>query len=281
MDVLSTAYLRTHPAEAAAILESQAMVESRQLLQAVPSRIAAPVLAQMRQSIAAQLLADMPAEQASERLDRLDARTAASLLRHMPLAQRERCLGSLSTTAALSIRLLMSFPDDSVGACADPDTLRLHVDCKCADALQRITAAQASASPTTLVDQDGRLQGWVAPEVVLRAPRELPLRALMQSFAAQLPAPMTLAAARRHEAWKSASVLPVVSRGAQLTGLLTRDALESAWSRTQKRSELPNSSAPIAQSFAGGYWLALSGLLNALVQVLPAATPVAEKRRGS
>jgi hypothetical protein len=54
MDVLSTAYLRTHPAEAAAILESQALEESRQLLQAGPTRNAAPGLAQMRQSIAAQ-----------------------------------------------------------------------------------------------------------------------------------------------------------------------------------------------------------------------------------
>jgi magnesium transporter len=281
MDILSTAFLRTRPAEAAAILEAEALAESRDLLQRVPSRIAAPVLAQMRRSIAARLLADMPVEQASDRLDRLDARTAAGLLRYMPPAQRDRCLGSLSTAAALSIRLLMSFPDDSVGACADPDTLRLHVDCKCAEALQRIIAAQAAASPTMLVDDAGHLQGWVAPEVVLRAPRELPLLALAQPFAAQLPAPMTLAAARRHEAWKNTSVLPVVSRGAQLTGLLTRDALESAWSIAQKRAQLPPSSAPIVQSLAGGYWLTLSGLLNAAVQLLPAASPVAGQRRGS
>jgi Mg/Co/Ni transporter MgtE len=281
MDVLSTAFLRTHPAEAAAVLEAQSQAESRDLLQSVPSRIAAPVLAQMRQSVAARLLAEMPVEQASERLDRLDARTAASLLRHMPPEQRDRCLAGLSTTAALSIRLLMSFPEDSVGACADPDTLRLHVDCKCTEALQRIAAAQTSASPTLIVDDAGQLQGWVAPEAVLRAPGELPLRALMQPFAARLPAPMTLAAALRHEAWKSASVLLVVSHGAQLTGLLTRDALDSAWARAQKRADPPPSSVPIVQSLALGYWSTLSGLLNAAVQWLPAAAPVAGQRHDS
>jgi hypothetical protein len=72
-----------------------------------------------------------------------------------------------------------------------------------------------------------------------------------------------------------------MSHGAQLTGLLTRDALQSAWLRAQKRTESPPSSVPIAQSLAGSYWLALSALLNTAVQCLPAATPVAGPRHGS
>jgi magnesium transporter len=253
---LTLAYMRAHPAEAAQTLDAAPAEPLAQLLQATPVRVAGPVLAEMAPRRAAVALQHLPLSRAAELVAALGTQASIAVLRHVPDDLRQQLLALLPTGAALAIRLLLQFPDDSVGSLADMAVLGAAPRTSATDALRQVRDFDAAVSHVLVLHESRRLLGWVRLDALLRAPESASLESLCVAPPAVLPATMPLSGALTVAAWSRASVLPVVDRGGRLVGLLARDTLARAAARAT-RTQAEHS---LGESLAGA--LAQSGLAS-------------------
>ncbi len=297
---LTLAFMRTHPAQAARVLEGLKPGVAAELFDRTPARLGAGVLAAMLPRRGALVLDELDDDRALALLSPMPTQPAVTLLRHLAEDRRRRLIIGLPTAAAMASSLLLGYTDDTVGAWADPDVVLLPADLRAGEALERLrqapgirtyerstfdrgsdaaaAAEQASVDARTyaqifVADADRRLSGIVSLPALLRAPPGATLATLMQAPAATLPAVTPLAAAASHPGWEFASLLPVVEHGQRLIGLMTRDALTRA---LRQATAAPLDAAPLSLPgfLALGYWQSISGLLHGVLAVLPRVRPV-------
>ncbi|MET0292169.1 MAG: hypothetical protein ABW136_07355 [Steroidobacteraceae bacterium] len=275
LQVLTLAFLRTHPRDAALMLESAPFEEALRLLGEAPSRIAAPVLEQLPPGAAAQILLHLDVEHADALLTPLGTQARVQILRHVPESQRARFLDGLPTHLAVAARLLLGYPDDSVGSQADPDVVTADVSLMTRDALELLRHAAARVDRVFAIDNRGRLVGWARLPALLKAPPAAPLSASLVEDSALLPAASPLSGARAHPGWLDDSTLPVVDRGRRLVGVLTRDAMDRA-ARDARRAADVSDDATMPEVFARAWWQSTTGITQALLPLLPRAPRLSE-----
>lgn len=278
-ETLSLAFMRTHPAEAARVLEAQAPAAAAELLGRVPARLAAPVLSAMLPNAAARSLAGLDDEPALALLGGLGTQPVVAVLRHVAEPRRARLIAGLPTAAALASKLLLGYVEDAVGAWADPDVLALPGATRAAEALERVRHTDATVQRVFVTSAGGKLEGWVPLPALLRAPEGATLASVMQRPEAVIPAQTPLAGALRHPGWERASLLPVVEIGERLVGVLTRDALTRALGRSARATRVAPGET-LAGMMALGYWDVLSGGAEAMATLLPKVDAVGRRANG-
>lgn len=273
-DTLTLAFLVSHPAEAARVLESLSATDAAALFARVPARAGAPVLAAMLPASAARTIGALDDATALAVLSATGTLSAVTVLRHVAEPHRTRLIEGLPTATAVASRLLLGYPEDSVGAWTDPRVIALGVETRAGEALERVRAAdQAPAEQLYVLGPDQLLAGVVDLHALVRAPEAATLAALMRNSDVVLPAVTSLATAAGHSGWERSTVLPVVERGGHLLGVLRRGTLARALEAARGPTHLAGE-ATVAGVLARGYWDAVSGLAAAAIALLPPAAPV-------
>ena len=272
---LSLAFMRSHPAQAAQVLESLPPDETAALFNQAPARLGASVLAAMLPHRAAFCIAALTDARALELLAPMGTQPTVALLRHLPEPRRKVLITGLPTTTALASTLLLGYAEDTLGAWADPDVVILPADTRATHALEHMR--HAPAHPQVFVtDSERRLVGIVSLGALLQALDGATLATLMQRPTHMLTAHAPLSATPAHPGWESSSVLPVVEPGDRLVGVMTRDALTRALRRTAPPSDATTSETTLPVLLARSYWQALSGLLEGGLALLPKVPALAE-----
>lgn len=271
---LSLAFMRTHPAQAARVLESLPAAETGALFARAPARDSAAVLSAMLPRRAARCIAALDDERALELLAPMGTQPTVALLRHLPEPRRSSLVAGLPTTASLASSLLLGYTEDTLGAWADPDVVQLQSDARAGDAVERMRLAPSAHALVFVADAERRLAGVVALTTLLQAPTSARLSSLMKRPAAVLTAHAPLAGSAAHPGWELASVLPVVEPGERLVGVMTRDALARALRRAAPPSAAAGADAPLPVLAGRAYWQLLSGLFEAGLALLPRVPPV-------
>src|SRR5712664_394986 len=137
-EVLTLTYIAAHPGEAARVLERIPGPDAAALFATVPARAGSPVLTAMLPSAAARVLGSLNDEPALALLAAAGVQAAVTVLRYVPEPRRSRLLEGLPTATAVASRILLGYPDDSVGAWADPDIIALAPETRVSDALARV-----------------------------------------------------------------------------------------------------------------------------------------------
>jgi magnesium transporter len=272
MAEFTNAFMRSHPADAAQVLQSVSPSEAAALFAAVAVRVGAPVLAAMLPSAAARSIDALEDERAMALLGALGAQPAVLVLRHVAEPRRTRLIAGLPTTVSLTSRLLLGYPEDSVGAWADAQVIALPGETRAGAALERVRNADDPAERVFVVGPGQRLAGWLKLGVLLRAPFGAPLDSLMERVDAVLGAQTPLAGAASHPGWQRSAALPVVEADERLLGVLTSDALARARRRTTPRTRADGPDS-VPGVLAQWYWETLSGMVQAGATLLPRVPP--------
>ncbi|MGA7802963.1 MAG: hypothetical protein WCC36_19355 [Gammaproteobacteria bacterium] len=266
---LTLSYLEHHPAEAARVLEMLDADKAAALLEASPIRLCAPVLAQMLPPRAARCVELLSDATAAALVRRAGPQHGASMLRYLNPSRRNRLLAQLPTALAMAYRLLIGYPEESVGAWIDPDVLTLAGDTQVEGALQSVREHERLSAHTVYVaHRTRRLAGAVPLEKLLRAQPHVRLDYLMEDVPYTLPAQAFLGSTRDHVGWESYAALPVVEHNGGFIGVLYHSTLLHAIK--VQRTELP--SYPLDNTLAtlaGMCWLGFSAVLRTLVSALP------------
>ena len=265
---LSLAFLEAHPGDAARVLERLAPHVAADLLQSIPQRLAAPVARQMLPFFSARALDRIADDGASSLLRAMGPQAGVAVLRQLPTARADALLGLLPAGHAVAFRLLLGYPENTVGAWADPHALALTPNLSASDAIERLRDTEHEHDALYVVDHDQRLLGVVALVELLRVPAETPLRRVMQPPAVTVPAQSLIGAMREHPGWASDRALPVVERDERFAGVLWQSALALALAPSTAR-EKRHTPADALSLLASGYWLGVAGLIEVIVSWLP------------
>lgn len=274
-ETLTLAYVSSHPVDAARVLERQPTPEAASVFTRLPARAAAPALVAMLPTAAARVISASSDSVALGLLTAAGAQGAVAVLRHVAEPRRSRLIDALPTATALASRLLLGYPEDTVGAWADPEAVALTPETRAHEAYARVQGEpEADGSELYVVGADRRLMGVVDLSTLVHAPEWRSLEGLMRPPAAMLSAMMPLASAISHPGWTRATRLPVVARGDRLIGVLRLSVLREASGRV--RVDDADEGMTLAGFAARGYWEAVAGLVRACLALLPPAKPVAK-----
>jgi len=231
---LTLAYVEAHPGDAARVLERLPTAQATAFFASLPARALAPAFGAMLPIAAGRVLAGLPDAETVELLAALGTQPALSVLRHVPEARRAQLVAELPTTTAIASRLLLGYPDDSVGAWTDPEVVALPGDAAVEEALVRVRALSATrVEEIYTVGMGERLLGSVELATLLRGPAHAALETITRKPPAVLPAASPLAGAATHRGWQHAAGLPVVEASERLIGVLRRATLLHALARNR------------------------------------------------
>jgi len=266
---LSFAYIESHPVDAARVLERVAPPNVSALLADMPARLAAPMLRAMLPLHAARCLENLEDQSVPGLLRAMGPQSGVAVLHYMAESRRNDLLAQLPTAQAMAFRLLLGYPEDTVGAWMDPRVLALPANTTTEAALRRLREADEDcAAGIYVIGTDQSLQGHVDLPALLRAPADAPLYKIMHKATYTLPARATIRAVEEHAGWDDHQSLPVVERDNRFVGALDRGVLARAFLRN--RTNRPNAGySAVAATIAGGYWLGVSSLIQLIVGLLP------------
>jgi Mg/Co/Ni transporter MgtE len=194
-----------------------------------------------------------------------------AVLHYLPDARRNALLAQLPTGMGMAFRLLLGYPEDTVGAWMDPRVVVLAGDTPVESALRRLREAQGEIDAAVFVVGAGqRLLGLVELPDLLRAMPDLPLSRLMRQIRFTLPARASIHGVADHEGWDDFQMLPVLERDERFVGALDRGVMARAVQRNRK-VQPQTGLGDVFASLAGGYWLGVSSLIQLAVEMLPVA----------
>jgi magnesium transporter len=277
---LSLAFVESHPGDAARVLEHLSTDDATAFLKLLPVRLGAPVLRHMLPTSAARCLEQLDDETAAGLVRDLDAQTGSAMLRYVRQPRRDQLIAQLPTTAALAFRLLLTYPEDTVGAWINTHCLAVSPETPVSEALERLRQSPESAGTFLyVVDADWRLKGMAAITDLLRAGRGTAVAQTMQPARHRLSARASLAAAHQHQGWKEYHALPVLERQERFIGALEFTVLHRAIE--QPHPEVAASAPADSLSLlTRSLWMIFANLLQALITLLPPAHPLVEDKHG-
>ncbi len=273
---LSFAFLESHPAQAARVLERLAPQNVAGLLSDAPVRLAGPALRLMLPTFVARCLEPLDDPTAASLLRVMGPQAGVAVLHYLPEPRRASLLTQLPTAMSMTFRLLLGYPQDAIGAWMDPRVVTLPADTTAAAALTRLREAQGEIDAVVFVTGTSQhLLGLVELPELLRAAASAPLSRLMRDVRFTLPARASILGVGDHEAWDDFQILPVVERDDRFVGALDRGVVARALQR-QQRVKPQAGMGDVFANMAGGYWLGVSSLIELAVEMLPVAQPLAQ-----
>ena len=271
---LSFAFLESHPADAARVLERLAPQNVAGLLADAPVRLAGPTLRLMLPTFVARCLQPLDDATAASMLRAMGPQAGVAVLHYLPEQRRVSLLTQLPTAMGMTFRLLLGYPQDAIGAWMDPRVVSLPADTTADAALTRLREAQGEIDSVVFVTgASQRLLGLVELPELLRATAGAPLSRLMRDVHFTLPARASILGVGDHEAWDDTQILPVVERDDRFVGALDRGVVARALMRRQRVKPQAGLGDAFA-NIAGGYWLGVSSLIEWVVELLPVAQPL-------
>lgn len=276
---LSLVYVEQHPAEAARVLETLSPSDCADWLTGIPTRIAAPVARQMLPLFAARAMDRLADDRAAGLLRAMGPQAGVAVLRQLPTPRADALLALLPGTAAVTFRVLLGYPENTVGAWTDPHALALPPQLSVDAALDRLRDGEQLQDALYIADRDQRLIGMVSLVSLLRADRDAPLRRLMVPVPVTVPAQSLIRSLRDHPGWRAARALPVVERGERFAGVLWQTALVQAL-QPDDEAPVPARPADAVSLLASGYWSGVAELIDVLVSWLPDARSVQPRGDG-
>ena len=265
---LTVAFLRAHPAEGARVLERLDTAEISALWSALPGRVAAPVVARLSPRLAARSVETLADEKLVRLLRRLTTPSVAALLRYLPEVRRAQVIDELPAATGVACRVLLRYPEDSVGALANTDVLTALPGDSVRDVLTRLKTLRDDVGDFLyIVDDERRLRACVRPASLLHVAGTMSIGAVDSVNVPALPAQAAPHSIRDHAGWTRFSTLPVVDRQGRLVGDLRQGALVHVLEQPPR--VFPAHEVGTLTAFATTSWTVMAGLLQSAVNVLP------------
>ncbi|MDQ8205503.1 CBS domain-containing protein [Pelagicoccus sp. SDUM812003] len=262
---LALAFVQSQPGPAARLLEQQPLEDVAFFIDEIPHSHSALLLARMLPQYTARLCPLLSEETTAGFLSRMDTSLVAAILRYSPPEMSKRLKKSLPEKKRIACSILLSYPEDSVGAWMLPNVATLPEDCSASEGLKHLASAEDlfDLGQVFVVDRDGLLQGSISGQELLRANSESRVSGLMNRDYRYLLGRSTLVAARDSVGWRTRDVLPVVTRHRQFVGVLRSLDLRKGLAQLEKPAQAKSSDGVATQIFKA-YGKSMVALANTL-----------------
>ncbi len=269
MKRLTLEFVEAHPGDAARVLETQPAARAADFLSGLPVPLAAAVLRLMPTMAAARCLERMGEDACVDVVSALGPQPASAMLPLLPADRHRALMERLPAALAVTIRIVIGYPKDSVGALMDPWALAVKRDITVGEVLEQVKGFEGDQLDCLFVLGEGdRLEGLVPLLDAVRADPHAQIGTFVVPAMHRLSALAMLTAVQNDPGWDQYRVLPVVERGERFVGVLSRRALVKAPRAASPIS--PEAASDVVASLAGAYWRGVAGIIEATVALLPA-----------
>lgn len=172
LDSLFGSFIELHPDDAARALENIDADDARQLADRLPVTQAVELFERMSPHVAAKLFESAEIDRARDIVSRMKPRTGSALLQQVSEARRAEVLDGLPESAALPLRTLAKYEEETAGAIMEPRVASLPIDLSVQQAIDFIRRTPREALHYLYVTRrDGRLIGVLnMRDLLLAAP---------------------------------------------------------------------------------------------------------------
>ena len=247
-------FLENHPANAARLLEKYEPSILADYFGSVSSASIANIFRHMNSSIAAECLAKMSLDKAAEILELFSIERAALLLRRMSLAERIKIIRALSSLTSNRIRLVLRYPQGTVGSVMNPNVFAVSKDRCVSEVIALVQANHDQVrSKVYVLNDKHRLVGMIFIRELLVCESEKPIEEIMREPEATISARASLSSVKDNVQWNDRDNLPVVDQSDKFIGILKRgvmlDALKNDQNNMQQGEGLVDTAMTVAELF--------------------------------
>lgn len=257
---LSLRMLDNHPQDAARALEKYHPSELAGYLEEMPVTSTAKVMRQLVPAVAADCLGEMPPDAAAAILEEFSVERATALLRHMPVSQRNNLIRNLSPLYTNMVKLVLRYPEGTVGQLMTPRVFAAHEDMRSDDLLQTIQGMTGQLQKLIfIINDDHQLVGKVDIRDLLTGEGVSAISRLMQPAGTVVSARSSIGSVQHIGEWKYTDILPVVDHAGQFIGVLKRGVMLDALAHEAPRNQ--EDFATTALAIAEIFWEACANIL--------------------
>ena len=214
-----------NPSDLAERLQRLTAAEAANVLRWLPLQELTLVLSRMDNALAARAMATLPVDELASALERLPRNIAADLLAELPEDLSENLFSRIGALAASAIRVLLRYPEDSVGRLMSsryitlPETSTIG---ECLAMLQRRRESELDEiSYLYVIDAESRLAGILSVRDLIFRPSDRIIGSLMKRDVARLHVDEDREAMVRQFAERGFMALPVVDTNNRLVGTVS------------------------------------------------------------
>ena len=269
--MLSHAFARAHPQDAARVLEGLPPKDIAPFLKEAPVSLSAPLIREMSPVTAALCLEMIGAKPAAGIIMKLPFAISLLLLRRMNEVSRQSVLNILSPDKAENLHKTLKFPEGTAGALMDPNVFVLMEDVTVREALQHLRKRPEHMIYYIFVVNRGHtFVGFIDIRELMQADTKATISTLMHTDMRPLFPRQTQRAIVENPGWRLFHALPVVDDKGIFLGAIGYKTLRRLEidSRSEGRSLTTDQTN---QALGELYWLGLSGLFKGLFSAMDKA----------
>lgn len=272
---LYNAFLKTHPVDAARVLEAMPVDELGRFLAGVQPASAAKSLEHLAPPISAACLGHMVPAEAGKIVAAFHLDFQIAALRQMTSALRRDVLDVLEPELAGRLEALLNFPEGTIGDLMDPIVCTLPDDILAEEGRKRVRKTERGVRfYIYVVDRQYRLVGVLTLHELLCAPSDARVSSLMKRDVVRLYAASSRQEMVKNPYWRELNTLPVVDEDDIFLGMIRHQTLARV--RDELLGEEREGALDTMLALGELYWSGMSGVLDVV-----ASNPTAGGRDGN
>lgn len=267
------AFMRKHPAVASRLLEDYSSRQLSELLEQVSPNTVAPTLEYLSPDHAADCLAQMKPDSAARLLSAIHTDSQVAVLRVAKPKVRDRLLEALDDEISEPLKLMLRYPEGTVGELMDAFVFTVPDDINVQETLKRARAASLEVPfYVYVVDRKQRLVGVASLKNLIRGKRSETISSLMNRDVVALNPLAPQKEMIKSPFWRNYHTLPVTEEDGLFLGVVRYETI------SRLRDELGPESGDghiIDTALALGelYWVGLAGVMDGIAGRVRETTP--------
>lgn len=261
---LSHYFLENHPESAARLLEKYESSILTEYLDSFSPDLIANLFRHINPSITADCLVNFDTGKATTILEQFSIERTALLLRRMSIVDRIRIIRKLSPLTSNMIKLVLRYPQGTVGQVMNPNVFVINKD-RCVSEV--IASVQANSdkvrSKVYVIDDKHRLVGMVFIRDLLISEQDMLIEKIMREPESTISARASLTSVKNHPQWNDRDNLPVVDQANKFIGILKRGVMLDTLKREQNFTQDEEGIVETVMAVAELFWEACANVIVA------------------
>jgi magnesium transporter len=218
---LAIHFFQEEPSAAARRMDAMDTDDAAALLAKVPLSIGAKVIKAMLPGSVAPILLELSDEYRSKLFAALELADVAAILRYVELQDRDTLLQLLSSNKQTLCKLLISYPEYTVGSLIETNVLVVDMHMSVEDALLRIKKRNFSDKhPIIVVNAKREMVGQLNAYDLIRTAPASPLSSIMHADSVSISGFTDLSSSLKLDLWLSTDTVAVVNLKQEFIGIL-------------------------------------------------------------
>lgn len=239
---LTIHFFNEEPSAAARKLDQLEPARAAEILHKVPISVASKVIFSMLPSVSASVLSASSADFNSSIFNSLELADIAAILRYVSISDRQSMIEMLPKSRQALCKLLISYPENTVGTLIETNVLVIDNQMTVAEAMLRVKKQTYFESHEVLiVNNKRRIVGKVSLFDLLRTHASTPVSALASVSVDTVNGLSDVSTVLELDIWQKTDSIAVINRKQEFIGILRHCDLRASITRIKKAAHLPYS----------------------------------------